>query len=171
MSEEVSFTGGSLGEGKLADGTLVAVGLTVQDLVDCQGPALTEALVTLPALVGLVLGVDVLVVPQVVLPPEGLAADVAGEWSLICVCSLVDHHVVGLGELAVAELADEPLLRSGGPALPRHVQPRVVGGGRGRGGHQAGVAQPLLEQESLAETWVEGERGGEVEVMWWRSGG
>ena len=32
----MSFAGGSLGERKLADGTLVTVGLTVQDLVDRQ---------------------------------------------------------------------------------------------------------------------------------------
>ena len=118
---------------------------------------MTETFVAFPALVWLVLRVDVLVVPQMVLAPEGFAADVAREGPLVRVSSLVDHHVVGLGELAVTELADEPLLGSGGPALTCHVEPRVVGGRRGRGGDQPGVTQPLLEEESLADPRVERE--------------
>ena len=153
----MSFTGRSLGEGKLADGTLVTVGLTVQDLVHRQGPALTEALVAFPALVRLVLGVDVLVVSQMVLSSEGFTTDVAREGSLVRVSSLVDHDVVGLGELSVAKLADEPLLGSGGSALPGHVEAGVVGGRGGRGGNQPGVTQPLLQQQSLTEARVEGE--------------
>ena len=124
----------------------------MQDLVHSQRTTLTEALVAFPALVGLVLGVDVLVVPQMVLSSEGFTTDVAREGPLVRVSSLVDHHVVGLGELAVTKLADEPLLWSGGSALAPHVQPGVVGGGRGRGGDQAGVTQPLLQQQSLVET-------------------
>ena len=151
------FTGRSLGEGKFADGTLVTVCLTMQDLVHSQRTTLTEALVAFPALVGLVLGVDVLVVPQVVLSPEGFTADVAGERPLVRVGPLVDHHVVGLGELPVTKLADEPLFGSGGSALACHVQPRVVGGRRRRGGNQPGVTQPLLEEESLTDPRVEGE--------------
>ena len=151
------FTGRSLGEGKLADGTLVTVCLTMQDLVDGQGAALTEALVTFPALVGFVLRVDVLVVPQMVLSSEGFTTDVARKWALVRVSSLVDHDVVGLGELSVTKLADEPLLGSGGSALAGHVEAGVVGGRGRRGGNQAGVAQPLLQQQSLTEAWVEGE--------------
>ena len=145
------FTGRSLGERELADGTLVTVSLTMEDLVHSQGPALTEALLALPALVGLVLGVDVLVVSQMVLSSEGFTTDVAREGPLVRVSSLVDHDVVGLGELAVAKLADEPLLGSGGSALPSHVEAGGVGGGGGGGGTQAGVAQPLLQQQSLVE--------------------
>ena len=123
----------------------------MQDLVHSQRTTLTEALVAFPALVGLVLGVDVLVVPQMVLSSEGFTTDVAREGPLVRVSSLVDHHVVGLGELSVTKLADEPLFGSGGSALACHVQPRVVGGRRGGGGHQTGVAQPLLQQQSLVE--------------------
>ena len=141
----------------------------MQDLVHSQRTTLTEALVAFPALVGFVLRVDVLVVPQVVLSSEGFTTDVAREGPLVRVSSLVDHDVVGLGELAVAKLADEPLLGSGGSALPSHVEAGVVGGGGGGGGNQAGVAQPLLQQQSLTEARVEGERGGEVEVV--RGGG
>ncbi len=63
------------------------------------------------ALEGLLLGVDVPVVPQVVLTPKGLATDTTGKGPLIGVSALMDEQVVGLGELPVAELADEPLLR------------------------------------------------------------
>ncbi len=87
--------------------------LHVEDLVDGQGAGLAEALPAVVALEGLLLGVDVPVVPQVVLPPKGLAANVTRVWSLIGVSPLMDEQVVGLGELPVAELADEPLLWSG----------------------------------------------------------
>ena len=50
------------------------------------------------------------VVPEVVLAPERLAADVARVGPLVRVRALVDQQVVGLGELAAAELADELLL-------------------------------------------------------------
>ena len=151
------FTGRSLGEWKLADGTLVTVCLTMQDLVDSQGTTLTEALVAFSTLVRFVLRVDILVVSQVVLSSEGFTTDVARERPLVRVSSLVDHDVVGLGELAVTKLADEPLLGSGGSALPSHVEAGVVGGRGGGGRNQAGVPQPLLQEQGLVET---GERWG-----------
>ena len=91
----------------------MAVTFTVQDLVHCKGARLAEALATTCALVWFLLGVNVRVVPQVVLSPEALATDVAGEGPLVCVCALMDHDIVALGELAMTELADESLLRSG----------------------------------------------------------
>ena len=84
--------------------------MIVLGLVYSQGSVLTEALVTDVALEGLVFAVDVLVVTEVVLPPEGLAANVAGEGPLVCVGSLVDHEVVAIGELPLAVLADVALL-------------------------------------------------------------
>ena len=72
VGQQVGLAAGPLGEAHLADGALVTVGLAVQDLVHRQGAALAEPLVALHALVRLVLAVDVLVVPQVVLPPERL---------------------------------------------------------------------------------------------------
>ena len=45
-------------------------------------------------------------ISEVILPPEGLPTDVAGEGALICVCPLVDQQVVRLGKLTVAESAD-----------------------------------------------------------------
>ena len=82
----------------------------VDNLVDVVAAGLAEALSAVAALVRFVLGVDILVIPKVVLSPECLAAHVAGEGPLVGVRTLVDHEVVGLGELPVAELADEPLL-------------------------------------------------------------
>lgn len=55
-------------------------------------------------------------VPQVVLPPESLVADVTGVRPLVRVGPLVDEEVVGLGEVPAAELADELLFRLGGQA-------------------------------------------------------
>ena len=49
-------------------------------------------------------------VSQVILAPEGFAADIAGVGPLVSVSSLVDQQVVRLGELSVAELTDELLL-------------------------------------------------------------
>ncbi len=52
-----------------------------------------------------------LVVPEVVLAPEGLVAHVARVRALVRVRPLVDEQVVALGEVALAELADELLPR------------------------------------------------------------
>ena len=113
----MGLAAGPLCKGKLADGTLVTVGLTVKDFVDCKRSALTKALVTRPALVRLVLRVDVFVVPEMVLSPESFAADITREGPLISVGPLVDHNIVRLGELSVTKLADEPLLWSRGSGL------------------------------------------------------
>ena len=73
---------------------------------------------------------NVSVVPEMVLPPEGLATYFTGVGPLVRVRALVDQQVVGLGELALAELADEPLLRAGAAARPTEqarVKARRVG--------------------------------------------
>ena len=64
-----------------------------------------------------------------VLPSKSLAADVTRVGALVCVRSLVDQQVVALRELPVAELADETLLWSRGPA-GASKESWVVGGGR-----------------------------------------
>ena len=51
-----------------------------------------------------------------VLTAEGFAANVARVGPLVRVCPLVDKQIVGFGELAVAELADELLLGAGSAA-------------------------------------------------------
>ena len=62
-----------------------------------------------------------------VLSSECLSTYITWEWSLISVSSLMNHEVVGLGELSVAELADEPLLLLGVPAsLGEVVGPHEV---------------------------------------------
>ena len=103
----------------------------LHDSVDVKAAGLAEPLAAAGAVEGPGLGVRVLVVPEMVLPPEGLAADITGKGSLVRVRALVDHEVVGLGELAMAKLADEPLLWSCSPLMKgsgsmlmwRRVQP------------------------------------------------
>ena len=134
----------------------MTVGLTVKDFVHCKRSALTKALVTRPTLVGLVLCVCVFVISQVILPSESLATDVTREGPLISVCPLVDHNIVRLGELSMTELADEPLLWSGGPSLSV-IQPLVtvtwarvsLTMARVEARVKLVMTKPLLEQEGL----------------------
>ena len=72
---------------------------------------------------------NIAVVSQVVLSSKGFPADVARVRSLVRVRPLVDQQVVTLGELPVAELANETLLWSRRPA-GASKESRVVGGGR-----------------------------------------
>lgn len=101
---------GTLIEAPVADGALVRRLLQMRHLVHGQSPGLAESLAAVSALERLLLGVDVTVIPQMVLSPEGLSADVARVGALVGVSPLVDEQVVGLGELPVAVLADELLL-------------------------------------------------------------
>lgn len=64
-------------------------------------------------------------IAEMVLTAESLAADVARVRSFIGMCALVDQQIVGLGELTVAELADELLLGAGG-ATRTTEEARVV---------------------------------------------
>lgn len=57
---------------------------------------------------------------EIVLPLEGLSADLAGEGHVDLVAALVDHEVVGLGEAPLAVLADVLLVRR---ALGAHLLP------------------------------------------------
>ena len=72
---------------------------------------------------------NIAVVSQVVLSSKGFPANVARVRSLVRVRPLVDQQVVTLGELPVAELANETLLWSRGPA-GASKESWVVGGGR-----------------------------------------
>ena len=126
MGEKVGFQVAPLPERNLTDRTLVAVALTVQDLMNGKGPRLAETLLTCVALVRLLLGVYVSVISQMVLPSEALSTNVAGKWSFVSMGSLVDHHIVALGELSVAKLADEPLFRPGASGMSK-VESWVVG--------------------------------------------
>ena len=59
--------------------------------------------------------VNVLVVAEMVLSPEGLAADVTAVGPLVSMGSLVNEEVVGFRELPVTELANKLLSRPAGP--------------------------------------------------------
>ena len=110
MGQQVGLQVGPLVEASLTNWTTVRGLLHVEDLVNCQGSGLAEALAAFVTFEGLLFGVNVSVVSKVVLPAEGLAANITIEGSLIGVCSLMDEKVVRLGEFSVAILADEPLL-------------------------------------------------------------
>ena len=86
--------------------------LHVQDFMYGQCTTLAESLAALPALVRLLLAVDVSVVPQMILTAERFAADITRIWPLICVCTLVDHQVVRLGKFSVAKFTDETFFGS-----------------------------------------------------------
>ena len=77
---------------------------------------------------------NIAVVSQVVLASKGFPANVARVRSLVRVRPLVDQQVVALGELPVAELANETLLWSRGPAGASKESWVVGGGGRVVGG-------------------------------------
>ena len=99
----------------------------------------------------LVLAVNVLVVSQMVLSPESLAADITGEGPLISVGPLMDHDIVRLGELSVTKLADESLLWSRGPGLGRM---RMIGMHRvtlTMARVKLVMTKPLLEEEGVTE--------------------
>ena len=82
------------------------------------------------------------VVPQVVRPAKSFVTLVAWEGTLVRVSSLVDHHIVTLGELSMAELADEPLLGPGASMLVAEVKSGVIRGWRCRCGACRGGEQP-----------------------------
>lgn len=85
---------------------------------------------------GLVPSVTAPVLLEVVLPLEGLAARLAREGDVVLVRALVDHEVVGLGEAALAVLADELALGAhlapelGPPLVRLHLHDGEHGAGR-----------------------------------------
>lgn len=87
MSLEVA----PLVEDLVADVAFVWGTLVVDHLVNGQRARLTEALAALAALERLLVRVDEAMVAQVVLPPEGLVADVTLIGSLVGVRPLVDQ--------------------------------------------------------------------------------
>lgn len=94
MGQQMGLEVGPLVEASLTNGTSVGRLLHVQDSVDGQGPRLAEAFAAFIALERLLFRVDVSVVTEVVLPTEGLAADITVEGSLIGVGSFMDEEVV-----------------------------------------------------------------------------
>ena len=112
VGEQVGFQVGPLVETSLADWTSVWSLLEVKDLVNSQCATLTESFSTVATFEWFLFGVDVAVVPQVILPTESFSTDVAGIRSLVCVGSFVDEKVVTFGEFPIAVFADETFLRS-----------------------------------------------------------
>ena len=95
MGQQMSFKVGSLVEGASADGTCVVGGiLHVKNFVNSQCTALTKPFAALITLVRLLLGVDVAVIPQMILPAEGFTAYVTWIRPLVRVGPLMDQQVV-----------------------------------------------------------------------------
>lgn len=90
---------------------------------------------------------------EVVLPLEAFAADLTAEGQFrALVGPLVDHQVVGLGEAALAVLADEFAL---GPHLPAELAPAHVVlylHYRKHRGRFLSVRRRLTQSDSLAES-------------------
>ena len=114
----------------------------------------------------LILGMRVFVISEMVLSSESLATHITWEGPLICVGPLMDHHIVGLGELAMTELADEPLLWSRGSGLGlvrmvRVTRVTLTMAGVLEAGVKVVVTKPLLEQEGLAHLCQAGRKARE----------
>lgn len=113
MGEKVSFQVTSLIKGSSACGTFVRRFLHMQRFMNSQRSRLTKSLAALLTFEGFLLGVNVSVVSQVVLSPEGLLTDVAGVRPLVRVRALVDQQIVGLGEVSPTKLANKFLFGFG----------------------------------------------------------
>ena len=114
---------------------------------------------------------DLPVVPQVILPSEGLSANVARVRPLVGVRSLVYQQIIALGELAATELADELLFGPGRPARPRY--PRLGGGGGGlqrRRGGQRGRGQRGRGGRGASGRRLRGREGGSCDLGQGRGG-
>jgi hypothetical protein len=101
---------------------------------------LAEALTTVVALEGFLLGVDIPVVSQMVLPPESFPTNVTGIRPLVCVSPLMYKKIVRFGKLSIAELADEPFLWPGRSARTSE-EPGVIA--RVEGMVESSSAQPV----------------------------
>lgn len=104
---------GALIEGPRADWALVRRLLHVQDFVHGKGAGLAETLAAFRTFEWLFFTMDISMVSKVILSPECLAADVTGIRPLVGVRTFMDQQIVAFGKLAIAEFADELLLRTG----------------------------------------------------------
>ena len=84
----------------------------MSDFVNDKSPALTESFSTISALEGLILGVNIPMISQVILSSESLVANVACKGPLVSVSPLMDQEVVGLCEVPLTVFADKLLLGS-----------------------------------------------------------
>ena len=78
--------------------------------MDGQSSRLAESLATLLTLMGLLLGVRVHVIPEMILSLEGLVTHCAGERPLSSMNTFMDLKIVSLRKFSGAKLANVPLL-------------------------------------------------------------
>ena len=94
MGQQMGLEVGPLIEASLTNGTSVGRLLHVKDSVDGQCPRLAKALAAFIALERLLFRVDVSVVAKMILPTEGLSANITIERTLVGVGSFMDEQVV-----------------------------------------------------------------------------
>ena len=78
--------------------------------MDGEGSGLAESLSTLLTFMGLLLGVRVHVIPEMILSLEGLVTHCAGERPLSSMNTFMDLKIVSLRKFSGAKLANVPLL-------------------------------------------------------------
>lgn len=97
-------------------------------------------------------------IPQMILPTEGLSANIARVRPLVRVSPLVNQQIVTLGELSITEFTDELFLRSlsGHPSADERRRRRRL-----TGDHRAQThGHTLLRHDSGRTAAVSGEQGG-----------
>lgn len=115
-SRSVLFAVHELGEcielGQLRDWKM-----EMRGTMDLESPCLAESLAAHFTLEWLLLRVDESVISEVVLSPECLLTDFTRVRPLVRMSSFVNQQIVRLGEMSLAELADELLLGSIGSGV------------------------------------------------------
>ena len=78
--------------------------------MDGQSSGLTKSFATFKTFERFVFGMDVFMIPQVILSSERFATDITVKGSLIGVCPFVDQKVVRFGKFSLAKLTDVTFL-------------------------------------------------------------
>lgn len=113
VGKQVGFQVAPLVKGSAAGGALVWRLLKVQGLMDCEGSSLTESFTTLRTFKWFFFRMDIFVVTEMILSPEGLVTDVTAVWTLIGMGPFVDEEVIRFREVTTTETANKFFLSAG----------------------------------------------------------
>jgi hypothetical protein len=84
----------------------------VGHLVNGQSPGLTKPFATVGTLEWFFFGMNVPVVPQMILPAKRFSTNITRVWPFVGMCSFMYQQIVRFGKLSVTVFADELLLWS-----------------------------------------------------------